>query len=216
MIRTLRVTGEARVNVKPDVVVLSFPLSASQRDYKSAVQDLNKKLDSLRVAVSTCGVKKEELKTTSFSVEKETEWDSKQRKHLFTGFSASHSVSLEFLYDKSYLDQILSIIVETCADIEFKINFKTSDSVTEIAEEEMLRLAVSNAHKNALILADSAKIKLGDIINIDYSHTIVKYEEDYEMDICAYKSEEMLSPEIEPDDLTAKKSVTLTWIIEDK
>jgi uncharacterized protein YggE len=46
MIRTLRVTGEARINVKPDVVVLSFPLSASHSDYKSAVQKLNQKLES--------------------------------------------------------------------------------------------------------------------------------------------------------------------------
>lgn len=216
MIKTLRVTGEARINVKPDVVVLSFPLSASHRDYKSAVQDLNKKLESLRVAVSTCGMKKEELKTTSFSVEKERKWDSKRGEHLITGFSASHSVSLEFLYDKSYLDQILGKIVETCSDIEFKINFTTSDSTAQIAEEEMLRQAVSNAHKNAIILAGSAGIKLGNVINIDYSHTIVRYEEDFEIDLCAYKSEEMLSPEIEPDDLTAKKSVTLTWMIEDK
>ncbi|MDD4157645.1 MAG: SIMPL domain-containing protein [Candidatus Cloacimonetes bacterium] len=216
MVKTLRVTGEAKISVKPDVVVLSFPLAVSHTYYNTAVKNLNERLEVLRTAVVVCGMKREDLKTTSFSVRKETEWDHSRATRIFTGYEASHDVKLEFLYDKSYLNQVLSKILETCTDVEFKIDFKASPSSAKIAEEEMLSLAVSNAHKNATILADSAGIKLGSIINIDYSHSTIRYEEEYEIETHARYCEQAAPIEIEPENLKGKKTVTITWLIEDK
>lgn len=216
MIKTLRVTGEAKISVKPDVVVLSFPFEVSNIDYNTAVKKLNEGLESLRVAVASCGMKREDLKTTSFSVTKKTEWDHSRATRIFTGYEASHDVHLEFLYDKSYLNQVLSKILETCTDVEFKIDFKASADSAKIAEEEMLSLAVSNAHKNATILADSAGIKLGSIINIDYSHSTIRYEEEYEIEVHTRHCIQLAPIEIEPENLKGKKTVTITWLIEDK
>ena len=102
---------------------------------------------------------------------------------------------------------------------EFSIEYTVADP--EASKNELLGNAVKDSMKKASVLADASDVKLGEIINIDYSWGEIDFVSKplQEMSLRCCEPDESYSSsydmDIEPDDIDITDTVTVIWEIND-
>ena len=209
--RTLRITGKAVLSERPDTFIINFPIQEICGDHIDAMERLNAKVERLRDILSNNNLDPKLLKTSSFSVGKEKKWNSKSDEYINLGYKASHSVSIELPLNQELMNNILLDLATQDLDIEFNIDFVLKDTKTLI--ERLIKNAIENAKENAELIATSTGVKLKEIINIDYSFNEIRFIHS-DLDMCLLESSEISLPDIEPNDVEAEKTITITWSLE--
>lgn len=102
MTRTITIKGVGKLSLKPDQVVVSLTLNATDKNYDKTMDTAAKHLEQLRGALVGIGFTKDDLKTTNFNVN--TEYESERDKNgnykrIFIGYSVTHQLKLEFGFD---------------------------------------------------------------------------------------------------------------------
>lgn len=213
--RTITVTGTGNVKAKPDLIVVTMSLTAAAPDYNKTMKLANAELEALRESIVSAGHDGQALKTVDFNVRTEQEsykdaagnWRQK-----FKGYSCSHELKLEFDFDIKQLGKTLAAISASKANPQFQIAFSVKDK--NAVQTELLENAVSNAAAKAKILASAMGIKLGDVQHIDYSWGELRLSSDTRFNDPAVMAAESNSEmQIEPEDVEANDTVTVTWNI---
>lgn len=78
-----------------------------------------------------------------------------------------HRIKVEFPADNKRLGKILCALAHCSVSLEFFIEYTMEDS--EKAKNALLGAAVKDSMAKASVLAAAAGVRLGKIINIDYS-----------------------------------------------
>lgn len=218
MTRTITIKGVGKLSLKPDQVVVSLTLNATDKNYDKAMNTAAKHLEQLRGALVGIGFTKDDLKTTNFNVG--TEYESERDKNgnykrIFIGYSVTHQLKLEFDFDSQRLSQTLGAIAACIAEPELNVQFTVKDK--ESVNAALLENACVNAKANAGILAKASGVTLGDLISIDYNwgelHLFSPTQYDMEDACMRLSSAAPTSIEIEPDDIDISDSVTFVWEI---
>ena len=213
MTRTITIKGVGKLSLKPDQVVVSLTLNATDKNYDKTMDTATKHLEQLRGALVGIGFTKDDLKTTNFNVN--TEYESERDKNgnykrIFIGYSVTHQLKLEFDFDSQRLSRTLGAIAGCIAEPELNVQFTVKDKKSVNAA--LLENACVNAKAKAGILAKASGVTLGDLISIDYNwgelHLFSQTQYDMEDDCMR-----MASVEIEPDDIDISDSVTFVWEI---
>ena len=68
MTRTIAIKGVGKLSLKPDQVVVSLTLNATDKNYDKTMDTAAKHLEQLRGALVGIGFTKDDLKTTTFNV----------------------------------------------------------------------------------------------------------------------------------------------------
>ena len=208
--KTLRVKGTGNVKTTPDLVIFKFEIEERDISYENCSLNINKKVKYLQGDIEKAGFSKKNLKNTYFNIETEYRYEDNTKKRVFDCYKATMKFKLEFDFTNEKLEELLKILAKTNSDVEFKINFSIKDY--EKFRNELIENAVTDSIKKAEIMAKSAGVILGDVINIDYSWGEIRIESDFSMREmrCMEESE---SYEIEPDDIEASDTVTVVWEI---
>ena len=220
--RTIRVTGQGEIKLKPDITRLKVTVKGFDIEYAEALRKSAKETEQLRILMKDFGFESSDLKTVSFSVEPEFEHykedDMFKQRHV--GYTYSHSMKIEFPTDNDRLGKIMYALANaTPANPQFLINYLVKDE--EAAKNELLGKAVIDAREKAIALTQAAGVRLKQIQSIDYSwgqrnfqfdpiHRIGRDDEDTLLD----DADEGYDLNIEPDDKTVSDSVTVIWEIE--
>ncbi|MDP8267954.1 MAG: SIMPL domain-containing protein [Candidatus Tenebribacter davisii] len=212
MSKTLRVTGQATTSGKPDTFVISFSLEILNDNYSIAIKKLNEKVNILRKVLIDNELDPLILKTFSFSIYRETKWDSALSNDIFIGYKASHRTRIELPIDKKLMNNLLNDLTLKAKDIDFRVSFILKDTKSFI--ENLLQKAIANAKSTAKVISDASEVKLKEIISIDYSFNQIHFIESSSTIELASSRMLQSSIEIEPEDVKADKSVTITWLIE--
>jgi uncharacterized protein YggE len=78
----------------------------------------------------------------------------------------------------------------------------------------VLAAAVANAKARAEIIAASAGVKLGMIQRIDHGYSELRFSsDDYDLGEAMVRKS-MAGPELNPDQVEASDTVTVTWLIQ--
>lgn len=170
MTRTITIKGVGKLSLKPDQVVVSLTLNATDKNYDKTMDTAAKHLEQLRGALVGIGFTKDDLKTTNFNVN--TEYESERDKNgnykrIFIGYSVTHQLKLEFGFDSQRLSQTLGAIAGCIAEPELNVQFTVKDKKSVNAA--LLENACVNAKAKAGILAKASGVTLGDLISIDYN-----------------------------------------------
>ncbi len=218
MNRTITIKGIGKLSLKPDQVVVSLTLKATDKNYDKAMDIAAKHLEQLRRALAGIGFTKDDLKTTSFNVGTECESERDKNgnyKRVFIGYSVTHQLKLEFDFDAQRLSQTLGAIAACIAEPELNVQFTVKDK--EAVNVAILESACVNAKAKASILAKASGVTLGDLISIDYNwgelHLFSPTQYDMEDACMRMASAAPTSIEIEPDDIEVSDSVTFVWEI---
>lgn len=217
--RTIKVTGKGRVNVRPDMIRITITLEGTHKDYGEALKRSSKDTETLKNLVESLGFEKTDLKTLSFDID--TEYESYEEKgnyrQRFIGYKYEHELKLEFVSDNDRLGEIVFALAGSEVHPEFSISYIVKDK--EAVKNELLERSVVDAKAKAALLAGAAGVTLKDIVNIDYSwgEIDLEYElmrNDFSGRASAWGSGDGCPMNFEPDDIAVTDTVTVVWEIE--
>jgi uncharacterized protein YggE len=208
---TISVRGVGQVSVPPDRTVVSFDISTMDMDYSRSANDLNERVATLRAGLKMSGIKPEDLKTTSFSIDPHHEWRGKDenRRQVFLGWVTRHRMKIELPIDRELLNKAFAAIASDEVKSSIEISFDVSDR--DALRTKILEEATRVACRNAEAMARAAGCKLGRALKIQYGWSELRISPlAYEADLSMTPAR-MAAPDIEPDDLDASDSVTILF-----
>ena len=217
--RRIRIKGIGQAEQAPDLIVLSLPLTAQNVEYAAAVKIGSQQLEMLREAIVEAGFKADDLKTTNFDVravyedEERREGNSKRYRQVLVGFECRHDLKLEFAFNNDKLNAAIDTIAKCLSEPKISIAFTLKD--TDAFVEKILKSAARDAKRKAKALCAASGVKLGKLIDIDYSRdeVIVRHEVNFAPQAVLGCSTDK-SFDFQPDDVRASDTVEFLWEIE--
>lgn len=152
------ISGTGKKSVKPDKIVLNFNFETKSKTYEEVLSLGTKNVQDYITMLEKFGFKKEDIKTKSFSISEDMEYNQELKKYIKKGFIYSQNVKLEFLLD---LEKLANIIEETSHQSfapKYQITFETED--TQKIDDEVLTLAYQDAEKQAKSIANASGKKV--------------------------------------------------------
>ncbi len=218
MERTITSKGVGRVSVKPDLIVVSMTLKSKEKDYENSISLATNQIEEIRSALVNVGFNKKDLKTLDFDVdiaEKRVEDKDGDYEYVFDGYECEHRLKLEFDLDTKLLGKALSAIAACSSKPEISIGFSVKN--TNTINAGILKRATQNAKLKAEILCESAGVKLGSLITIDYNwgeiDFISRTKQHCLGEVCAALPTSFDKMAIEPEDINVEDSATFVWEI---
>lgn len=160
------VTGEGNVFVTPDIAKITVGVQESGASLKTVQDNLNKKSAAITDAVKNLGVKKEDIKTTSYNLY--PQYDYQNSPNRLTGYQVSTTYEIT-IKDFDKINDLIVIATGAGANMEGGINFEINEVTKKEKLQEARSLAAVDAKEKAQGLASAAGINLGKVINISES-----------------------------------------------
>jgi uncharacterized protein len=161
----LKIAGHAQLFVTPDMGVLHVNIRAIDMTAAKAITKLNEKTKDVIRQLNSIGFKETEIKTTSFQINENRIY--RDREHKDSGYVAMQSVEVEFQNNRDLITKILNTFSGSQTDFKLNFSFKLSDKKREEVKNELIKLSIDDARKKSELIAKSAGIKLGKIVEIN-------------------------------------------------
>lgn len=158
------VEGFGKTEVKPDIANLSFTVSTLDKSASKAQQQNAKISETVVSKVKIFGVAGKDIQTSSFHVNPEYDYQSRER--VLKGHRVQHSYAL-VLRDTKKLGDLLDALTAAGADSVSIGGIGFGLSEEEPLRKKSLELAVSDARGKAEVLAKAAKKSLGNVIAVE-------------------------------------------------
>ncbi len=213
----VKITG--RASAKPDQVVISMTVQATDTEYPRAVELGARQSEAVKASLLPLGFGKEDVKTTNYNVSTRYESEQDERgvfRQRFAGYDCVHSLSLEFPMDSARLSAVVCALAESEAAPQFHIRFTVKDSDAVI--ERVLQDAAERAAEKAEILCAASGVRRGALVGIEYGS---RGAELYSQTECApmlrmakaSANGAMADMDIVPEDIRTEETVTFIWEI---
>ena len=212
----IHIRGIGQVTQVPDLVVLSLTLSAQNSEYSAAMKIGSQQVEMLREAIVEAGFKADDLKTINFNVravyenEETKEVGSKRYRQVFAAFECRHDLKLTFDFDNDKLNRALDTIAASLSQPKISIAFTVKN--TDALNDKILKSAAKDARRKAKILCAASGVKLGKLLDINYSWDASRIQETIVCGECAPVDKN--SFDMQPEELIASDSVDFLWEIE--
>ncbi len=220
--RTINVTGNSTIKVKPTLMEVSIEINGRSRDFDKIVQKSADDTEVIKSIVEKLEFNRQDLKTASFDVQADYEEyrdENGDYKSKFIGYRYNHHMNIEFSIDNKRLGDLLYALVKSNVEPKFRVGYTISDIEKEKYKNALIESSVKNASERAQILAKSADVCLGQIVTIDYSdkrydfyEAVGNYASDKRMSY-AMSLEDTYNFDIEADDISISDSVNMVWEI---
>lgn len=208
---TIRVKGNATATATPDAVDVQLDVKARDKEYATAMKQLETRVTALKDAITRAGVQRDTIRTTDFNVDAERDYSDGKR--TFLGYAGTHRLETRVDFDRPLLNAILSAAAESGAEPGARLNFIVRDESG--LRDEALRLAVASATRTAELLANAAGTTLGALRDIAYGEfhrepggLNMSLDQVPQIDYC-HRLE--IADEISPSEVSIKQSVEMCW-----
>ena len=159
-------------------------------------------------------IPKDSLKTTNFSITKETEWRRKEERRVFVGFKLRQELAIELPLDSVITSKVMFALGKAWPELEVDISFVKKD--THDVKLQILESAVKDAREKAEVIAATLGHKLGGIISADYSKRSIDIN--YHEERLALRDggfcDKDASIDYTPDDIEACDTIETVWYLE--
>ncbi len=218
--RIIRVTGNGKMTIKPNLTRVSIVVKGNSEKFDDAINKSSIDTDKLKSIIESLGFDRKDIKTISLDIdpdyERYTDKDDNYRKR-FIGYKYTHNMYIKFPIDNKVLSNLVFSFIESNLSPEFSIDYTIDDESREEYRAKIIEQSVQNAKEKAYVLAKAAGVKLGDIINIDYSDKALDYfsrRMDYSLAESKFmRSADSIDFDIEPDDIAITDNVNIVWEI---
>ena len=215
--RTIRVTGKANMKVAPDQTKIELTIKGFAKLYSEALSKSVEDAKIIKDAIASCGIDRDSLKTENFYTSEKTKSIKDQygnTTYKQIGYDVTHCMNFTFDNNNEILGKVLYVLSKLSINPRISISYVVKDS--EKYKDDLIALAVKDAKRKALAMANAAQVNLGDILNMDYSYQTVTFEtrEYLRMDsVMLADSTESFDIDMLPEDMDLTDSVTITWEI---
>ncbi len=217
--RTIHIKGVGHAEQAPDRVVLSLSLTAQNKEYSAALKIGSQQVEMLREAIVEAGFNADDLKTTNFDVrtiyedEEYRETGTKRYRQIFVGFECHHNLQISFDLNNAKLNAAIDTIANCLSEPKISVAFTIKD--TDAFNDKLLKSAARDAKHKAKILCAAAGVKLGKLLDINYSYdeVVVRREVNFEPQaVLGCASDTAFN--FQPEDVKANDTVDFLWEIE--
>ena len=213
--KTIRVTGTARLSLRPDVTVVTMTLQGTAPEYSEALNRASRDARTLQDVLERLHFKREDLKTISFFVNTEYEGyeESGVWKQRFAGYRFEHMLKVSFDSESERLGEVLTALANAAVSPMLQISYSVKDP--ESAKKTLLARAVADAGEKAQILAQAAGAELKELRSVAHTSGEPSFEAAamYRMD-APMAAKASIELHLEPDDITITDAVTCIWEME--
>ena len=213
--KTIRVTGTARLHLRPDVTVVTMTLQGTEPEYSAALNRASAEADELRDVLERLAFNREDLKTLSFHVN--TEYEGYEEagvwKQRFAGYRFEHMLKASFDSDYERLGEVLTALANSSVRPMLQISYTLKDP--EAAKKTLLTAAVADAKEKAQILAEASGVRLLALQSMEHTTGEPSFDSlpMYRLD-APMAAKASIAMNIEADDIAITDSVTCVWEME--
>jgi uncharacterized protein YggE len=160
--RVIRVSGEARVRLPPDVALLFAGVESTGKDLARVTKEAAEQMRRVLAAVADAGVAEKDVQTTRHDVRVERPWEN-GRPGPITGFMVSDEARVT-VRDLSRLGSVLERVTAAGSNSLRGLSFQKEDPTPERARA--LAQAYGSALLKAEALARAAGVELGPLVSV--------------------------------------------------
>ncbi len=218
------VEGKGESFVTPNQVVLHLHFFVKGDKYDEVLEKGSANvLTFINTILLAQGFAKEELKTSSFVIKKELEYNDSTRTYDFVGYSYNQNATLKFGYDKEKLAIMMEEIAKMTNPPFYEVDFTLED--IEACRRVNLTKAYKDAEAQAQILADAASKTLKGCIKVDFQPITTDYssggfksdmlfEESVSMGMAKMSASKTINAAFTPEDVHVFEKLYCLWIAE--
>jgi len=206
----LIVSEEGSSTTIPDIAKVSLGIEESGSSLKTVQENLNKKSKSLVSELKKLGIDDKNIKTTSYNVYPEYNYDLKPPKISGYRVSTNYEVTIDN-FDK--VNEVLVKATEVGANSIGNVSFELKDETKQKALDEAREVAVEKAKTKAKSLAKAANISLGRILNISESQNNSITPRPMYAKAETSLDQAITQPEITPGETKITVNVSISWEI---
>lgn len=209
--RTITVKGTGQASLPPDYIEIPLYLESRDEQYDQAIELASQKLEELQHCLEEIGFKKEDLKTSSFTVDTDYEQVKDEEGNyvrVFRGYIVRHRLTFGFDFNHEKLGDVIQVISNCPAHPEFSIQYQLKHE--SALKSLILQDAVKQATEQANVLAQAAGVTLGPIQVIDYDWSTISYQP-RELLLSESANYSMAMMDLQPQDISATDYVTIVW-----
>ena len=160
---TIAVTGEGKVEMAPDMAMLSLGVMTQADTAAAALKANSDGLSGALDRLKAAGIEGRDIQTSGLSLQPNIDYSSSGREPQVRGYTASNMLTVR-LRDLSVLGQTLDAVVTEGANTLNGLSFGLQDP--DEATDEARRRAVADAAHKAALYAEAASVTLGRIVTI--------------------------------------------------
>lgn len=203
----LMVTETGKITAVPDIAKVSLGIEEQGESLTKVQNSVNTKSKKLTDELKKLGIDEKNIKTTSYYVHPEYNYDIEPFK--IEGYRVSTTYEVK-ITDFEKINEVLVIATNIGTNIinniSFEVNEKTKEDLTNKARQE----AVKKAKEKANSLASSAGISLGKIINIS-ENTGIGYPRSISLINDTIGNTKPINADIQPGETEIEVTVSLSF-----
>ncbi len=204
---SLNVTGTGTAYAEPDVASIEFGVDITEKDPAEAVNQAAEMMDAAFTAASEYGIRESDMKTVSYNLWVEEEYD--YNTYEYTGesfYHVSHFAQVD-IRDLENVGDVLAALVGAGSNTIRSVTFKVED--TEALMDEARAQAVADASRIAEQLAGELGMEVGNATYIN--EWIDYYPVGSSTTLCADFVSEISAPSISPGAQSVTLKVQITF-----
>ncbi|MGN1411853.1 MAG: SIMPL domain-containing protein [Oscillospiraceae bacterium] len=168
-IRTINVTGEAKMTVPPDCVKIPMTFEDTLKTYDECLETCSSILNSLKTGLKSLNFNDDDIKTVDFRISPKYEHNKgiiSGEKRTLKGYSYYNNLYIKFRFEPQKVSKVLELISSLKTKPIFTVQYTILD-YTKV-KNELLKKAVETSKNNAQVIALGLGSTLGKAINVDY------------------------------------------------
>ena len=162
----IKVRGVGEKSFRPDAIKFKFQFSIKRSEYNQCLEDGTKNVENYFNFLKTKGFNKEELKTQSFNIYRETHYNDKTKKYDEGDFVFSFVCELIMDYNLELMAQIMEETSKINECPTYKVDFTLKDEKQAI--DELMKLAYKHAEYQANVISKASGKVLKDCVNVSF------------------------------------------------
>lgn len=204
----ITVDGVGSADSSPDTASLYVGIESKAKTVGVAQEDNTKRMNGLISTFRDLGIPEEDLKTASYNVYEDEEWNPETYTYETKGWIVSQDLTIT-IRDLSLVSKVISKAGEANVTNLSSLNFYTDDatSIKQIARDE----AITNAKAQAQAIADALGVEIFAVVNYSewsYGDEPMYYDRAMGMGGVA---ESAIEPTIQPGTQETTVNVSITY-----
>jgi uncharacterized protein len=206
--RGIRVSGEGRVSVRPDVAVIQAGVEATGKDLAKVSAEVAAQTRRMLAALAATGVAEKDVQTVRHDVTVNRPWKDGTPGPI-TGYTVADELRVK-IRDVSKVGAVLDRVVAAGANALRGLTFERDDPSGP--ERDALARAVADARAKAEVLARAGGVGLGEVLAIAEA---VELAPRPMMSYAAMRKAEGADAPVSPGELAVSAHVEVTFAIGD-
>ena len=174
--RTISISATGHAYAEPDIASINTGVITEAEIAKDALAANTEAMTKVIETLKAAGLESRDIQTTDFSIQPKYQYNQDNSPPKLVGYTVSNQVSIR-VRDLKKLGAILDAVVQSGSNQINGIQFDVSSAPA--LRDTARKQAVENARKLAALYAEAAGVKLGPILKIEETTSIVGPQVNY-------------------------------------